>query len=104
MWTLRLAVCKDDGGFRLILGGRFGAASAPRVSTALAEAIDRGERHIFVDLSQLDYISSRGLLALEAAAARVAHKGGQLQVSGAQGAVLIALELAGSRSETSGAG
>jgi anti-anti-sigma factor len=70
----------------------------------LADAIGRGERHILIDLNQLDYISSRGILAIEAASARLASEGGDLQVTGAQGSVLIALELAGMACEAPATG
>lgn len=95
MWTLRVAVCKDNGQHRITLGGRLGAVSAARLSAELGDAIDRGERHILLDLNELDYISSAGLLAIEEASARLLGDGGELLLTGAQGAVRIALELAG---------
>lgn len=95
MWTLRLAVCKDNGRLRLTLGGRLSAADAARLSAELTNAIGRGERHILLDLKELDYISSGGIHAIEAASARLGSHGGELVLTGAQGAVRIALELAG---------
>lgn len=95
MWTLRVAVCKDRERLRLILGGRLSAATAARLSAELADAIGRGERHILIDVKELDYISSSGLLAIGAASARLVSEGGELLLTGAQGAVRIALELAG---------
>lgn len=101
MWTLRVVAGKENGQLRLTLGGRLGAATTARLSAELADAIGGGERHILIDLKELDYISSSGLRAIEAASARLAGEGGELLLTGAQGAVRIALELAGLRCEVS---
>lgn len=76
-------------------GGRIGAADAPRLAGVLADAITAGERRILLDLKGLDYISSAGVIALEAAAARLRTEQGELILSGVTPPVRLALDLAG---------
>jgi len=62
--------------------------------TTLA-AIEAGKRRILLDLNALDYISSAGILAIQAAGARLEAEGGALTVENVQPAVRVALDLAG---------
>lgn len=75
--------------------GRLGAATAPTLAERLADAIADGNRRILLDLKGLDYISSAGILALEAVAARLRTDGGTLIVCRPTPPVRLALELAG---------
>lgn len=94
VWELRITADGDDPG-RIALEGRLSAATTPRFAAALADAIAAGQRRIMLDLNGLDYISSGGILAIEATAARLRTAGGWLCLTGAQPAVRVALELAG---------
>lgn len=79
----------------LELTGRVGAASAGLLADALARAFARGDR-LVVDFSGVDYLSSAGLRALEAAAGGGNGSGsGTLVVCGVAEPVRIALDLAG---------
>jgi len=84
-----------DGAVTIALAGRLGAAATPGVAAALSEAIASGFRCISLNLEGLDYISSAGILTLEATAARLRGDGGQLMVGPINPAVRVALELAG---------
>ena len=61
----------------------------------LSTAIENGYRRILCDIEGLDYASSPGLLALDAAGERVRRSGGELLLCGLTGPVRIALELSG---------
>lgn len=81
----------------LELTGRVGAASAGLLADALARASARGDR-VVVDFSGVDYLSSAGLVALEAAAGGGGENGsgsGTLVLCGVAESVRIALDLAG---------
>jgi anti-anti-sigma factor len=95
LWRLRLSQERRDGLLVVTAEGRLGFADAPRLSSALAEAIAAGDRRILVDLKGLDYISSAGVMALEAAVARLWMEQGELTLSGLTPPVRLALELAG---------
>lgn len=94
-WQLRLTQERRDGLVVVTATGRLGFADAPRLTTALAEAIASGNHRILLELTGLDYISSAGVMALEAAAARLWTEGGELMLSGVTPPVRLALELAG---------
>jgi anti-anti-sigma factor len=70
-------------------------ATSPQLAAALDEAIAAGSRRIILDLKDLNYISSAGIVTIQSAAARLLAEGGSLRLTGAQPAVRVALELAG---------
>lgn len=78
---------------RIALQGRLSAATTGQLASALAGALGAGHRCILLDLNGLDYISSGGILAIEAASARLEAEGGWLRIEGAQPAVRVALDL-----------
>lgn len=94
VWTLQID--RDVQGDVLILAlrGRLGTASAGDLLDAVVQAIngDGGFRAILVDLEGVDYMSSAGLIALDAAARRILGAGGRLAVSGACDPVRLVLE------------
>ena len=94
-WTLTLTQRRRAETFIVGVTGRLAAAAAPRLAGVIADAIAAGERDIVLDLQELAYISSAGILALEAAAARLRMEGGRLQLAGPPPQVRLALELAG---------
>ena len=94
VWDLRITW--DTGETtRIGLEGRLSGATSPQLATALEEAIASGSRRIFLDLKGLSYISSAGIVVIQSAAVRLQSEGGSLQLTGAQPAVQVALQLAG---------
>ena len=97
VWTLQIE--RDVRGDVLILAlrGRLGTASAGDLLEAIVQAVDGdgGFRAILVDLEGVDYMSSAGLIALDAAAGRMHAAGGRLAVSGACDPVRLVLEFGG---------
>jgi stage II sporulation protein AA (anti-sigma F factor antagonist) len=94
-WPLRISQERRDGVLLLLLAGRVGVASAATLATAVADAVTRGDRHLVLDLSAVDYVSSAGLKALETAADRCAETHGSLALRAASRPVRLALELGG---------
>jgi stage II sporulation protein AA (anti-sigma F factor antagonist) len=94
-WSLRID--------RMVVGevhvfapaGRLGTLSSGGLIEALVGAINGGARLVLVDLSGVDYISSAGLLALDAASGRVHAAGGELALCGLVEPVRLAFDLAG---------
>jgi anti-anti-sigma factor len=77
-WRLKIDRAIDDNVLILSLAGRLGAESSPRLIEAVVAAVSAGNRLILVDLREVDYLSSAGLLALNAAAGRAYAAGGRL--------------------------
>ena len=75
--------------------GRLGTLSSGDLMEALVGAINGGARLVLVDLAGVDYISSAGLLALDAASGRVRAAGGELVLCGLVEPVRLAFDLAG---------
>jgi anti-anti-sigma factor len=95
VWRLELAQDHRDGLLVVTATGRIGSAEVPRLAALLTDAIAAGNRRILLDLKGVDYISSAGVIALEAAAARLRTDRGELTLSGVTPPVRLALELAG---------
>ena len=95
LWRLRLTQEHREGMLVVAAEGRIGSADAPRLTAVLMEAIAGGDRRILVDLKDLNYISSAGVIALEAVAARLWTEQGELILSGVTPPVQLVLELAG---------
>ena len=94
-WPLRITQERRDGTLVVSFAGRMGVASARSVTATVADALARGERHLVLDLASVDYISSAGLNALEAAAEQVTESRGILVVTAASEPVRRALEMGG---------
>jgi anti-anti-sigma factor len=75
--------------------GRLGTLSSGDLIEALIAAIKGGARLVLVDLAAVDYISSAGLLALDAVSGRVQAAGGALVLCGLVEPVRLAFDLAG---------
>ncbi|WP_410963986.1 STAS domain-containing protein, partial [Salmonella sp. SAL4448] len=69
--------------------------SSATLIEALVGAIDEGHRRVVVDLQEVDYISSAGLLALDAVSGRMHHAGGQLALCELSEPVTLAFQLSG---------
>ncbi len=75
--------------------GRLGTLSSGDLIEALVGAIKDGARLLLVDLAAVDYISSAGLLALDAVSGRVQAVSGELVLCRLVEPVRLAFDLAG---------
>jgi anti-anti-sigma factor len=94
-WKLTVNRECEGGVAVLRVVGRLGAASSGSLIEAIVGAIDAGDQRLLIDLTSVDYVSSAGLLALDAAAGRMHVAGGTLVLCGLTEAVRLALELSG---------
>jgi anti-anti-sigma factor len=94
-WPLRITSERSGGVLVLAAAGRLGYASADRLKAALDLAIAQERGGVVLDFSQVDYLSSAGLQAIDAAAVRLAALRGTLVLCAVPEPVRIALELAG---------
>ena len=75
--------------------GRIGYSVSDRFANALAECVNQGDRRIVVDLAGVDYMSSGGVLALDALDGRLTAVGGTLILCGLSEPVRRVCALAG---------
>ena len=69
--------------------------TSPQLTEVLSTAIAEGESRLIVDLAGVDYVSSAGLIALEALSGRMAVSGGRLVLCGLTDSVRLVFDLAG---------
>ena len=79
----------------LTLAGRIGHASAAALGDCLETLAAAGERRLLIDLEAVDYLSSAGVVVLDAANARFEAIEGALVLCAVSEPVRIALDLAG---------
>lgn len=94
-WPLRINEVRCDGVLIFELSGRLGHGSAHRLTTAVDAHTDQPGRGLILDLANVDYISSAGLLAIDLAAKQVAATDGVLVLCALPEPVRIAFDLAG---------
>jgi len=85
----------SDNVLTLTLKGRLDADGTDKLAGLLAGYIDRGERRLVLDLSQVDYIGSVGLRALMLAAKRLAPLEGRMVLCAPQAPIRHLLDVAG---------
>jgi anti-anti-sigma factor len=78
-----------------IVSGRLGTLSSGDLLETLAAAVAAGATRVVLDLTDVDYVSSAGLLALQAIMGRLLVSGGDLVLCGLSEPVRMAFELAG---------
>ena len=93
-WAFSVAVEKSSHATVLRLSGRFGRKAAPEFERVAAACVADNPAAIVVDLAGVDYLSSPGLRAITALAARLEEMRGQVIVRGAKDAVRVTLGLA----------
>ena len=95
--TWRFSLERSIQGDVLIVAvaGRVGTRSSGALIESLVGAIGEGHRRIVVDLGDVDYVSSAGLLALDAVAGRMHYAAGHLALCGLSEPVTLAFELSG---------
>jgi anti-sigma B factor antagonist len=94
-WNLTIAREVEGGVAIVVVAGRLGTSSSGRLLDALAETIAAGHRRIVMDLGGVDYASSAGLMALDAAAGRVHETGGTLVLCALGEPVRLVLDVSG---------
>lgn len=92
VWRLEIERDVQDGVLVLRLSGRLGTDSAGSLIEAVVGA---GHPAILIDLAGVDYMSSAGLIAVDAAAGRIRLAGGDLVLCSACDAVRLVLEFGG---------
>jgi anti-sigma B factor antagonist len=87
----------EDGGETLVfkLRGSLDLATAPTVRAALAEATEKGNHDLIVDLSQLEFLDSTGLGVLIGAHRRAAERGGAFRLIVSDGPISRLLNITG---------
>jgi stage II sporulation protein AA (anti-sigma F factor antagonist) len=95
LWSLSVHQHIDEDVVVVSLRGRVGKVTGGTLAAALTSAIETSHQHVVVELTQVDYISSPGLLALEAAAAQLERRGRRLLLCGLSEPVRLALDVAG---------
>ena len=91
-----MEITTDDlggGSVALRLDGRLNMVAAPRLKTAIDEAVDGGRPRIVVDLSEVSFMDSSGLGALIAGLKRARQASGDLRIAGVAPQVATVLRL-----------
>jgi anti-anti-sigma factor len=95
VWRLAVDSKGDGEAAELTIRGRLGVSGAAELNSVLQDIIAHGGRHLILDLSGVDYISSPGLRLLDDRARQVEDQAGTLSVRHAPDPVRLALDLAG---------
>jgi anti-anti-sigma factor len=93
-WTLSVEQRRVDDVLLIEPHGRMSSETSPQLTEALSIAIAHGESRLIVDLAGVDYVSSAGLIALDALSGRVALSGGRLVLCGLSDPVRLVFDLA----------
>ena len=95
VWRLRVEEQDTEGVAVIACTGRVSKRTSPLLEQALGAAIASPARGLVLDLSNVDYISSPGLRAVETASVRLDGEGRAFVVCGLKDAVDVAFALAG---------
>jgi anti-sigma B factor antagonist len=94
-WRLEIIRTRAGDACHFRVRGRIGTANSGELVEALVGAVRDGETRMILDFSGVDYVSSAGLMALDAASGMLLGAGGTIAVSGLTEPVRLAFELAG---------
>lgn len=86
---------EPEGGVRLRPQGELDLYTAPRLERAVLEQLDRGERHVVIDLSRTSFIDSSGIGAFVKLARAVNERGGHLKLTSPTRQVARLFEISG---------
>lgn len=75
--------------------GRVDTISAPDFEKAVSEALNRQEKLLVFDLSNLEYISSAGLRVIISTAKTLKGMGGEVRLAATKGSVKKVFEISG---------
>jgi anti-anti-sigma factor len=90
-------ITEEKHGDVMLLGikGRLDASTASRLEEKLLASIDRGERRLVLDCSQLAYISSAGLRVLLVAVKRLSSSNGKIVLYALKDQIKEVFDIAG---------
>lgn len=86
---------KSAGVVTLRLSGRLDTTTAPAFEARILGGIESGDRHVVIDLAQLDYISSAGLRVIVLAGKRLNAANGKLVLCSLKDRVREVFDIAG---------
>lgn len=92
---MELAKRKEKGATIVQVKGRLDAGSSPELEKEIAGLAGAGEKHILLDLAELNYISSAGLRVILAGAKKLKAHGGSLSVASLVSVVKEVFEISG---------
>ncbi len=77
------------------IAGSIDALTADQFAGCIDERISSGEKHLLLDLSEVEFMSSAGLRVILSALKETRRQGGDLYLAGAQGGVDRVLKMSG---------
>lgn len=86
---------EDGGALVFKLRGSLDIATAPTVRAGLSEAAEKGNHHVIVDLTQLEFLDSTGLGVLIGAHRRATEHSGSFRLIVREGPILRLLNITG---------
>jgi anti-sigma B factor antagonist len=86
---------KSAGVVTLRLSGRLDTTTAPAFEDTILGRIESGERHVVLDLAQLDYVSSAGLRVIVLAGKRLSAANGKMVLCSLKDRVREVFDIAG---------
>jgi anti-sigma B factor antagonist len=86
---------KSAGVVTLRLSGKLDTTTAPAFEEKILGRIESGERHVVIDLAQLDYISSAGLRVMMLAGKRLSAANGKMVLCSLKDRVREVFDIAG---------
>ena len=92
---MEIAEARRSGAVILSVKGRVDATNSSILEQRLLGAIEGGERHVVVDCTELDYISSAGLRALLMAVKRLNAAGGKMALGALKDEIREVFDIAG---------
>jgi len=94
-WKLVISREVEGGVAVLVVHGRLGTAASGQFVETMLDVVQSGHRRVLLDLSGVDYVSSAGLVALDAVAGRMHEVEGELVLCALTEPVRLVLDLAG---------
>jgi len=92
---LDINVAQQDHVTLVEASGRVNSMNANQFGEALSDVIDKGNIHLVLDLSNVDYMSSAGLREIVSALKKVKRASGDLRIAQPSERVHEVLEMAG---------
>ena len=90
-------IAETRHGAKLVIApsGRIDSQTSPVFDRHLTAVIERGDVHLVIDLTGLDYISSTGLSAFLSAAKKIRAAGGGMALAGLNSRIRLVFEMSG---------
>jgi anti-sigma B factor antagonist len=93
--SMEITEQKSAGVVTLRLSGRLDTTTAQAFEDKILGRIESGERHVVIDLAQLDYISSAGLRVIVLAGKRLSAANGKMVLCSLKDRVREVFDIAG---------